>query len=43
MVSNQTEAARIEAGTLVDPDECRRNGAFTQERIDIIVAEERGR
>ena len=34
---------RIEAGTLVDPDECRRNGAFTQERIDIIVGEERGR
>lgn len=34
---------RIEAGTLVDPDECRRNGTFTHERIDIMVAEERGR
>lgn len=34
---------RIGAGTLVDPDECRRNGASIQERIDIIVAEERGR
>jgi len=34
---------RIETGTLVDPDECRRNGASIQERIDIIVAEERGR
>jgi hypothetical protein len=33
---------RIESGTLIDPDECRRNGAFTQGRIDIIVARERG-
>ena len=34
---------RIEAGMLVDPGECRRNGASIQERIDIIFAEERGR
>ena len=33
---------RIKAGTLVDPDECSRNGAFTQERIGIIIAEEQG-
>ena len=34
---------RIEAGTLVDPGECRRNGESIQRRIDLIVAEERGR
>lgn len=34
---------RIQAGMLVDSDECRRNGASIQGRIDIIVAEERGR
>ncbi|MGB5527824.1 MAG: hypothetical protein WBN79_13245 [Gemmatimonadota bacterium] len=33
---------RIESGTLIDPDECRRNGASIQDRIDMIVAEERG-
>jgi metallo-beta-lactamase class B len=32
---------RIEAGTLVDPHECSRNGASIQDRIDIIIAEER--
>jgi len=34
---------RIETGMLVDPGECSRNGAFTQERIDEIIEEERGR
>jgi metallo-beta-lactamase class B len=34
---------RIEAGTLVDPDQCGRNGASIQERIDIITEEERVR
>ena len=34
---------RIVSGTLIDPDECRRNGVSIQERIDMIVAEERGR
>jgi metallo-beta-lactamase class B len=34
---------RIEGGTLIDPGECSRNGAFTQERIDILIEEERGR
>lgn len=31
---------RIEAGTLVDPGQCSRNGASIQERIDIIIDEE---
>jgi metallo-beta-lactamase class B len=34
---------RIESGTLIDPDECRHAGASVRERIDLIVAEERGR
>ena len=33
---------RIQAGTLIDPDQCSRNGASIQERIDIILEEERG-
>jgi len=34
---------RIETGALVDPDECSRNGESIQERIDIIIEEQRGR
>lgn len=34
---------RIESGTLVDPDECRRTGASIHGRIAIIVAEEQAR
>jgi metallo-beta-lactamase class B len=33
---------RIESGSLVDAARCRENAAFTRERIEIIVADERG-
>ncbi|HSM07251.1 MAG TPA: subclass B3 metallo-beta-lactamase [Longimicrobiales bacterium] len=32
---------RIEAGNLVDRGECNRSGAFTKERVEMIVADER--